>query len=42
VLPQSVKDAIKPGLRALGVIPPDTTPEFQRGKRSAAKAPPKS
>jgi SAM-dependent methyltransferase len=42
LLPQSVKNVIKPGLRALGVIPPDPTPEFQRGKRSAAKAPPKS
>jgi SAM-dependent methyltransferase len=41
MLPQSVKNAIKPGLRALGVIPADTTPEFQRGKRSTAKAPPK-
>ena len=41
LLPQSVKNVIKPGLRALGVIPADTTPEFQRRKRSTAKTPPK-
>ncbi len=40
-LPQSIKNVIKPGLRALGVIPADATPEFQRRKRSTAKAPPK-
>ena len=39
LLPQSVKNAIKPALRTLGVLPPDTTPEFhkstwfRRGKR---------
>ena len=41
LLPQSIKNMIKPGLRALGVLPADTTPEFQRRKRSTAKAPPK-
>ena len=41
LLPQSVKNVIKPGLRALGVIPPDTTPEFQRQERSTAKPPPR-
>jgi len=40
LLPQSVKDVIKPGLRALGVIPADTTPEFQRRRQPTAKAPP--
>jgi len=39
-LPQSIKDVIKPGLRALGVIPADTTPEFQRRRQPTAKAPP--
>jgi hypothetical protein len=41
LLPQSIKNVMKPGLRALGVIPPDRTPEFQRRRRSTAKAPPK-
>jgi len=40
LLPQSIKDVIKPGLRALGVIPADTTPEFQRRRQPTAKAPP--
>ena len=40
LLPQSIKNVIKPGLRALGVIPADTTPEFQRRKQSTTKAPP--
>jgi hypothetical protein len=39
LLPQPVKNAIKPALRILGLLPPDATPEFhrtagaQRGKR---------
>ena len=33
LLPQQVKNAIKPALRAFGLIPPDTTPEFHREKR---------
>lgn len=33
LLPQPVKNAIKPVLRFLGLIPPDGTPWFQRGKR---------
>jgi hypothetical protein len=33
LLPQPVKDAIKPVLRIFGIIPPDGTPWFQRGKR---------
>lgn len=41
MLPQSVKNVIKPGLRVLGVLPADSTPEFQRRKRSTGKAPPK-
>jgi hypothetical protein len=31
-LPPSVKSAIKPALRALRILPPDTTPEFLRKK----------
>ena len=30
VLPQGMKDAIKPILRAVHLLPPDQTPEFQR------------
>ena len=30
ILPQGVKDAIKPALRALKLLPPDGTPQFQR------------
>ena len=30
VLPQGVKDVIKPVLRAIRVLPPDHTPAFQR------------
>ena len=30
ILPQTVKDAIKPALRAVHILPPDSTPEFQR------------
>lgn len=30
VLPSPVKEAIKPALRRLGIIPPDSTPEFMR------------
>ena len=30
LLPQSVKNVLKPGLRALGLLAPDTTPAFQR------------
>jgi SAM-dependent methyltransferase len=41
LLPQSVKDVIKPLLRAVRVLPPDTTPAFQRGDRSRDEAPPK-
>ena len=37
LLPPSVKNVLKPGLRALGVLPPDTTPEFQRRDRPAKK-----
>ena len=39
LLPQPVKNAIKPALRLVGLLPPDATPEFhrtswfQRGKR---------
>ena len=32
LLPQSVKNAVKPALRMLGVLPPDGTPEFQKRK----------
>jgi hypothetical protein len=32
LLPQPVKDAIKPLLRLVGVLPPDTTPEFMGRK----------
>ncbi|MEO5844842.1 MAG: class I SAM-dependent methyltransferase [Caldimonas sp.] len=30
ILPQGVKDVIKPALRAINVLPPDHTPAFQR------------
>lgn len=30
LLPQPVKDAIKPALRSIGLLPPDDTPWFQR------------
>ena len=40
LLPQSVKDALKPGLRALGLLAADTTPAFQRSERRTEKAPP--
>ncbi len=30
LLPQSVKDIVKPALRAMRLLPADTTPEFQR------------
>jgi hypothetical protein len=30
LLPQPVKDLIKPALRAVGYLPPDQTPWFQR------------
>lgn len=33
LLPQPVKNAIKPVLRALRILPPDNTPWFQREKR---------
>jgi hypothetical protein len=33
LLPQPVKNAIKPVLRALRILPPDATPSFQRDKR---------
>jgi len=33
LLPQPVKDAIKPVLRALRILPPDMTPSFQRNER---------
>lgn len=33
LLPQGIKDAIKPPLRALGILPPDPTPEFMRKKK---------
>jgi SAM-dependent methyltransferase len=42
LLPQSIKDVLKPGLRALGVLPSDTTPAFQRGKPPTEEAPPKA
>jgi len=32
-LPQPVKDAIKPVLRAVRLLPPDTTPSFQKSRR---------
>lgn len=32
-LPQPVKDLVKPPLRAIGLLPPDPTPEFMRGKK---------
>ena len=32
-LPQPLKDAIKPALRAIHVLPPDPTPEFQRKQK---------
>ena len=40
-LPQSIKDVLKPVLRAVGALPPDTTPGFQRDDGSADQAPPK-
>jgi SAM-dependent methyltransferase len=33
LLPQPVKEVIKPSLRLVGILPPDTTPEFMRKKR---------
>lgn len=33
LLPQFIKDAIKPPLRAVGILPPDTTPEFMKRKK---------
>lgn len=33
VLPQGIKDAIKPALRAIKFLPPDHTPAFQRDDR---------
>jgi 2-polyprenyl-3-methyl-5-hydroxy-6-metoxy-1,4-benzoquinol methylase len=33
-LPQAIKDAIKPGLRKVGFLPPDRTPEFQKRRPS--------
>jgi 2-polyprenyl-3-methyl-5-hydroxy-6-metoxy-1,4-benzoquinol methylase len=33
LLPQPVKNAIKPALRALKILPPDTTPAFLRAKK---------
>ena len=33
LLPQPVKDVIKPLLRTVKILPPDGTPEFQRNKR---------
>ena len=30
VLPQGLKNVIKPVLRAIRVLPPDQTPQFQR------------
>jgi hypothetical protein len=32
LLPSSVKDAIRPTLRAVGILPPDGTPEFMKQK----------
>ncbi|HUQ38287.1 MAG TPA: class I SAM-dependent methyltransferase [Aestuariivirga sp.] len=32
-LPQTIKNQLKPVLRALGVVPPDDTPEFARKKK---------
>jgi 2-polyprenyl-3-methyl-5-hydroxy-6-metoxy-1,4-benzoquinol methylase len=32
-LPGGVKDAIKPSLRALKILPPDSTPEFQKRRK---------
>jgi len=37
VLPQSVKNAVKPVLRAVRVLPPDQTPDFQRDSASKSK-----
>jgi 2-polyprenyl-3-methyl-5-hydroxy-6-metoxy-1,4-benzoquinol methylase len=36
-LPPSVKNAIKPILRAIKVLPPDATPEFMKNKAAAPK-----
>lgn len=33
VLPPGLKDAIKPPLRLIGLLPPDPTPEFMKKKR---------
>jgi hypothetical protein len=33
VLPQPIKDLIKPSLRAIGILPPDMTPDFLKRKR---------
>lgn len=32
-MPQPVKDAIKPVLRSLRILPPDATPEFMKTRR---------
>jgi 2-polyprenyl-3-methyl-5-hydroxy-6-metoxy-1,4-benzoquinol methylase len=32
-LPEGVKDSVKPTLRALKILPPDSTPEFQRRRK---------
>jgi|SRR2546423_2365969 2-polyprenyl-3-methyl-5-hydroxy-6-metoxy-1,4-benzoquinol methylase len=33
ILPSIIKNAIKPALRAVKVLPPDTTPDFMRNRR---------
>jgi len=33
LLPQSIKDLIKPPLRMIGVLPPDPTPDFMKKRR---------
>ena len=38
LLPQGIKDVIKPVLRAARLLPPDGTPEFQRDSRRAKSA----
>jgi len=38
LLPQPVKNAVKPVLRALKILPPDTTPSFQRDEGKEHKA----
>ena len=39
LLPPAVKEAVKPTLRALGILPPDTTPEFMKKAEKNSRKP---